>query len=129
MSRKTLLVIISLLQDTKNEIAKSQIQVFKHFYKAYITEIPEPIPVENFSSVLYDPTLEDLLISLHPDVLVFILYIPDKVAYIGVSRDVFSREYSIELPSRFNWEQLIECAKQTSQSLISFNPKHIVLKV
>lgn len=124
MVRRTLLAVFPLLQDTKEDITKLQTEVFQHFYKVSIGEIPDLALLEKesaFSSILYDPSSRDLFMYLHADTLVFILSIRDKVGYIGVSRDVFSREWSIELPSTLSWEDLVECAKQTPQSLISFS--------
>jgi hypothetical protein len=113
MARQTLLVILSSLEENND--------VLQHFYKVSINEIPDPIPEEIFSSVIYDLPSKELFMTSYADTLVFIISLEEKVAYIGVSRDVFSREWSIELPSSYTWENLEECVKQTSQSLISFN--------
>lgn len=113
MARQTLLMVLPSSEENSD--------ILQHFYKVPIDEIPDPIPEGIFSSIIYDLPSKEIFTSLYTDNLIFILSIEEKVAYIGVSRDVFSREWSIELPSRFSWDDLIECAKQTPQSLISFN--------
>lgn len=116
MPRRTLLVIFS----SRDESSKLRSELFRHFYKICLDEIPNEISLENFSSILYDPISRDFLMSLCPDTLAFIISKQDKIGYIGVSRDAFSRHWSIELPTKLTWEELIECAKQTPQSPISF---------
>ena len=121
MVRRTLLVVFSSTKGSKCNNAQLLSELFRHFYKVPIDEIPNNIPEGIFSSVIHDPSSKDLLMSLHADTLVFILSASDKVGYIGVSRDAFSRQWSIELPAKMNWDELVECAKQTPQSPISFN--------
>ena len=117
MARETLLAIFSLLEENNSNKTS---EILQHFYKVSIGEIPDNISEEIFPTVLYNPSSKDLFKSLEPDTLTFILSIPDKAGYIGISRDVFSREWSIELPSTLSWNDLLECAKQTPKSLISF---------
>jgi hypothetical protein len=120
MARRTLLVIFSSIKETNNENTKIISKLFKHFYKVPLDEIPNEIPDEIFPLILHNPSSENLLMSLHADTLVFILSTKDKIAYIGVIRDALSRQWSIELPIGLTWNELMECAKQTSQSPISF---------
>lgn len=111
MTRTTVLVI---LQSIPNEEAN----FYKRFYRLNLNVIPEPIIEDDaFSSILHG----DLPRDVDENALIFILDKTDKKAYVGIYRDIYSRESSIELPGILTWNHLIECAKQTPQSCISFS--------
>lgn len=120
MVRRTLLAVFSSISESKGDSAKIISELVQHFYKVCLDDIPKQIPESIFSVILHDPVTKNLFMSLHADTLVFILSVKDKVCYIGVMRDALSRQWSMELPTKFNWSDLIECAKQTPRSLISF---------
>jgi aryl carrier-like protein len=111
MIRTTILVILP-------SIPKEEVDFYKRFYRFNLDTIPEPIISDDntFSSVLYD-----LPKDVDEDTLIFILDKINKMAYVGIYRDIYSRESSIQLPALTTWNQLIECAKQTPQSCISFS--------
>ena len=111
MTRTTLLVILP-------SIPKEEVDFYRRFYRFNLDAIPETISdQEVFSSILYN----DLPRDVDEDALIFILDKADKKAYVGIYRDIYSRESSIQLPGILTWNQLIECAKQTPQSCISFS--------
>ena len=111
MTRTTLLVILP-------SIPTEEVDFYRRFYRFNLDAIPEPISdQEVFSSILYD----DLPKDVDENALIFILDKTDKKAYVGIYRDIYSRESSIQLPGILTWNQLIECARQTPQSCISFS--------
>jgi hypothetical protein len=115
MARNTLLIIFSVAEE--NIIS----DILKRFYKFSMTEIPDiDVDDNNFSTILYDPSPKNLFKSLDAETLIFIISKSNKMGYMGVGKDVFSRELSIEIPTALNWNELVECSKQTPQSLISF---------
>lgn len=111
MTRTTILVILQ-------SIPKEEIDFYKRFYRLNLDAIPETIIEDDaFSSILYG----DLPRDVDENAIIFILDKTDKKVYVGIYRDIYSRESSIQLPGIITWNQLIECAKQTPQSCISFS--------
>ena len=111
MTRDSILVILP-------SIPKEEVDFYRRFYRFNLDVIPESINQNDvFSSILYG----DLPKDVDEDALIFILDKAGKKVYIGIYRDIYSRESSIQLPGILSWNQLIECAKQTPQSCISFS--------
>lgn len=126
MCRSTLLVIFDSNYQFNKQKTKLLPQVFKHFYKVSLEDVPyqkDTIDKNIFNKILNNPSPEELLIALRPDLLVIIIVINKDIndCYIGVSQDVFSRQLSMELLTRFTWSEILECAKQTSNSPIIFS--------
>jgi len=121
MPRQTLLVLFSSDYKFDKEKTKLLPQVFKHFYKISLEGIPDDYDQNVFHRILRNPSPEELLMALYPDLLVIIVVSNTHDCYVGVSQDVFSRNLSMELMSTFTWAEILECAKQTQNSPILFS--------
>ena len=125
MARKILFILyedseINTLDNYPKNTKVTKMDIFQSFYRVKLTNIPEKISPEEFGETLLNPDWTQLTQKFLFDTLVLAGFPKDRIGYIGIVRDVVSRNSSIEIPAELTWEEFLECARQTDKSSIRF---------